>query len=109
MRRLILAAAASALIATIASSAFANQDPTQAQRRQQMRAGERRRPDAHLQRQRDPAERFKKLDANGDGTLSRAEWPRAVEIFDKLDANRDGALTITELQAGRSQVRRRRR
>ena len=74
-----------------------------------MRAGERHRRDAHLHRQRNPAERFKKLDTNGDGTLSRTEWPRRAEIFDKLDANKDGALTTTELEAGRSQVHRRRR
>lgn len=107
MRRLMFAAA-SVLIFTVASPAFADQDPTPAQERQQMR-GERRRGDAHIQRQRNPAERFKKLDANGDGTLSRTEWPRRAEIFDKLDANKDGALTTTELEAGRSQVHRRRR
>ena len=107
MRRLTLAAAASALIFTIASPAFANQEPTPEQKQEQMR-GERRRSDAHKQRQRNPAERFKKLDANGDGTLSRTEWPRRPEIFDKLDANKDGALTLTELEAGRQERRRRR-
>lgn len=108
MRRLMFAAAASALIFAMAAPASADQDPNRARRRQQMRAGERRRPDAHVQRQRNPAERFKKLDTNGDGTLSRTEWPRRAEIFDKLDANKDGALTTTELEARRSQVHRRR-
>lgn len=107
MRRLTLAAAASALIFTVASPAFADQEPPPAEKQHQMR-GERRRGDADVQRQRNRAERFKKLDANGDGTLSRTEWPRRPEIFDKLDANQDGALTSTELEAGRQERRRRR-
>ncbi|MCA1559495.1 MAG: hypothetical protein LC753_10920 [Acidobacteria bacterium] len=107
MRRLTLAAAASALVFTIASPALADQEPTPPQEQQQMR-GERRRSDGHTQRKRNPAERFKKLDINGDGTVSRTEWPRAAEVFDKLDANKDGALTMTELQAGRSKRHRRR-
>ena len=90
MRRLMFAAAASAPILSIASPASADQDTNRARRRQQMRAGERHRPDAHAQRQRNPAERFKRLDTDGNGTLSRTEWPRAAEIFDKLDANKDG-------------------
>ena len=104
MRRLMFAAA-SALILTVASPAFAGQEPTPAQKEQQMR-GERRRGEGPMRRQRNPAERFKKLDTNGDGTLSRTEWPRRPEIFDKLDANKDGALTTTELEAGRQERRR---
>lgn len=109
MRRLMFAAAASALMLSIASPASADQDPNRPRKRQEMREGEQRRPDAHSQRQRNPAERFKRLDTDGNGTLSRTEWPRAAEIFDKLDANKDGALTTTELEAGRLQARRRRR
>ena len=47
-------------------------------------------------------ERFKKADANGDGSLSREEatasMPRMARDFDRLDANKDGKLTREELQ-----------
>ena len=50
------------------------------------------------------AERFKKLDADGDGRISRAEAqaaPRLAAHFDDLDANKDGFLTPDELKAAR--------
>jgi Ca2+-binding EF-hand superfamily protein len=41
---------------------------------------------------------FSKVDSNGDGTISRAEWdanpPRA---FDKADGNHDGVLSQEEI------------
>jgi len=47
-------------------------------------------------------ERFKKADANGDGSLSREEatasMPQLARDFDRLDANKDGKLTREELQ-----------
>lgn len=45
------------------------------------------------------ADAFRKADANGDGSISRAEAGRQGELagkFDKLDANRDGALSRAE-------------
>jgi Ca2+-binding EF-hand superfamily protein len=42
---------------------------------------------------------FSKLDKNGDGVLTRDEFPKA-ERFDALDADRDGKLTKEELQKG---------
>jgi hypothetical protein len=48
---------------------------------------------------------FKKADADGNGTLSRAEveksLPRLAKKFDQVDANKDGQLTHDELKAGR--------
>jgi Ca2+-binding EF-hand superfamily protein len=44
-------------------------------------------------------ERWKRLDQNADGVLSKDEWRRRPEAFDRLDANRDGQLTPQELQA----------
>ncbi|HEX4943135.1 MAG TPA: hypothetical protein VFV55_02210 [Usitatibacteraceae bacterium] len=46
-----------------------------------------------------------RLDADGDGKLSRAEVanaPRLSQEFDAIDADKDGFLTIEELQAAHS-------
>jgi Ca2+-binding EF-hand superfamily protein len=57
---------------------------------------------AHQQRR---AERWKQLDADGEGRVSRAEAeaqaPRLARRFDRLDANRDGFLVPEEIQAHR--------
>jgi len=47
-------------------------------------------------------ERFKQLDRNGDGKLTRDEIPR---LFEQLDANKDGIVTREEAQAGMAQRR----
>jgi hypothetical protein len=50
-------------------------------------------------------ERFKKADADGDGTLSRAEagkgMPRLARHFDAIDADQDGRVTRDEIDAAR--------
>ena len=47
-------------------------------------------------------ERFKKLDQNGDGRLTREEWLRP-KAFDRLDLNHDGVLTLDELEQARAE------
>lgn len=52
------------------------------------------------------AERFKKLDANGDGGVTQAEIDAArkqgeAERFKRLDTNSDGKLSQAEMEAGR--------
>lgn len=44
--------------------------------------------------------RFKALDANHDGALSREEWKRRPKAFDRLDTNHDNVLSPQELQRG---------
>ncbi|RPI83148.1 MAG: hypothetical protein EHM42_08710, partial [Planctomycetaceae bacterium] len=43
---------------------------------------------------------FRKLDADGDGKLSKDEWQKAVDAFSQLDANGDGYLELPELMGG---------
>lgn len=46
-----------------------------------------------------PEEMFKRIDANGDGKITKEEAPeRMKEFFDRLDANKDGGLTIEEFK-----------
>lgn len=51
------------------------------------------------------ADHFKKSDADGNGSLSRAEaekgMPRLARHFDAIDANKDGQLSPGELSAAR--------
>ena len=71
------------------------QDPAQCAERSRARFGE----------------RFKKLDTDGDGTVSKAEAekgaPRMAEHFAEIDANKDGKLTPEEMQnAARARMER---
>lgn len=64
---------------------------------------------AEAKPKRDPAEVFKKLDANGDGKVSLEEFKagpagkkdpaKAEEIFKKKDKDNDGSLTLEEFSA----------
>lgn len=49
-----------------------------------------------------PEEMFKRMDKDGDGTLSKEEAPeRMKEHFDEIDADKDGKLSQDELKAHR--------
>jgi hypothetical protein len=54
---------------------------------------------------RDAGGRFERMDADGDGKLSRTEFPGPDEMFERLDANNDGGISQEEMQAGFSRRR----
>jgi hypothetical protein len=59
---------------------------------------------------RNPEDRFKKLDTNGDGSISADEFKaspmaqkdsaKADEMFKKKDTDNDGKLSMTEISGG---------
>jgi hypothetical protein len=49
------------------------------------------------------AQRFRAMDANGDGSISRAEWRGSDQSFRVHDWNRDGVLSDKEVLAGARQ------
>ena len=82
MRKIILAAATTALLA-VAGAASA-----------QMPA---------------PADMIKNWDKNGDGAVTKDEWTaagRPAERFDIVDANKDGKIVAAELEAAMAAMRR---
>lgn len=42
-------------------------------------------------------QQFARFDSNGDGLISRAEFPADPTLFNRLDLNRDGAITRAEV------------
>lgn len=42
---------------------------------------------------------FRSTDRDGNGVISRREWPRTDGSFDRYDRNRDGVLTRSEISA----------
>jgi Ca2+-binding EF-hand superfamily protein len=45
------------------------------------------------------AEALRRFDTNGDGKVTRDEFPGGGERFDRLDRNKDGALTAEDFPA----------
>ncbi len=48
---------------------------------------------------------FQKFDRNGDGEVSRAEFPGTTAEFDRLDTNKDGLISMEEAQAAEKTLR----
>ncbi|MGH7151003.1 MAG: EF-hand domain-containing protein, partial [Planctomycetota bacterium] len=51
---------------------------------------------------------LRRLDADGDGAISRSEWKGNAAEFDRMDADKDGAIAGEELRGGRGEGRARR-
>jgi len=53
----------------------------------------------------DAEERWKQLDQNNDGRISRSEWQRNEQAFDRMDADKDGFLTKEEMRSAAREFR----
>ena len=85
------------LVSCLALPAMAAQGTDSDDSRPRPRRGDRPRPDAE--------ERWKKLDQDNDGKISRAEWQRNEQAFDRVDADKDGFLTKEELRSAAREFR----
>jgi Ca2+-binding EF-hand superfamily protein len=47
----------------------------------------------------DSIAKFKAMDKNGDGKVSREEFPGRPQMFERVDANKDGVLEASEVKA----------
>jgi CHAT domain-containing protein len=45
---------------------------------------------------------IRKFDKNGDGWLSRSEWPKSAKSFNFIDANKDGRLSVSEISTSKA-------
>lgn len=48
-----------------------------------------------------PEERFKEMDKNGDGKVTKDEWKGNPAQFDRLDKDHKGYITLEDMKAGR--------
>jgi Ca2+-binding EF-hand superfamily protein len=103
--RLVMSVALAGM-AHCAMAADDNEGPPGGKNREQMREQCKANPQEcreHMQ------EWFKKVDKDGDGSISREEAkanaPRVAEHFDEIDADHDGKVTMAELHAHHDKMR----
>ena len=85
------------LVSCLALPAMAAQSSDSDESKPKPRRGDHTRPDAE--------ERWKKLDQDNDGKISRSEWQRNEQAFDRMDADKDGFLTKEELRSAAREFR----
>src|SRR4051795_4616489 len=88
----------------------ANDTQPSDQKREQMREQCKANPQECRERmQKHMQEWFKKVDKDGDGSISREEAqanaPRMAQHFDEIDANHDGKVSAEELKAHHEKMR----
>jgi Ca2+-binding EF-hand superfamily protein len=93
-------------LATYVAAADEQSPGPSPEQRQQMREHCKQNPEECRAKMKERAEQwFKKVDADGDGTISRQEAeanaPRLAKHFDEIDTDHDGTLTREELRAAR--------
>ena len=75
-------------VVTLGLAAGVEADQSQSQARS--------RAEAEAEAEREQA-RFRAMDVNGDGTITRREWRGNARAFDRFDTNRDGKLSGSEI------------
>lgn len=50
-----------------------------------------------------PTDIIAKVDADGDGKISKSEFTGPAEVFAKLDANGDGSITAQEIEVAQGE------
>lgn len=88
MRKVVWMGAIAALAVVSVGVTPAAAQATPRTQRQQLRARIERRVE----------QRFRKLDANGNGVIDRGEWPRNAKLFDRFDRDHDGSLSRAEFR-----------
>ena len=99
--KMITGSGIAVLVSCLALPALAAQATDSDESRPRPRRGDHTRPDAE--------ERWKQLDQDNDGRISRSEWQRNEQAFDRMDADKDGFLTKEELRSAAREFRGKRR
>ncbi|MCI0621925.1 MAG: EF-hand domain-containing protein [Acidobacteria bacterium] len=96
-RRMICWSSMAVLLCCLAIPAVAAPDPNSSEPKQRPRHGDRPGPGA--------GERWKQLDQDNDGRISRSEWKRDEQAFSRIDSDNDGFLTQDELRNAAKEFR----
>jgi len=109
----IVATLALGLGARLAAADQPSGGPTPEQRQQMREWCKQNQEECHAKMKQRAEEWFKKVDTDGDGSISRqeaeAKAPRLAKHFDQIDADHDSKITREELRAARKEMHERHR